>query len=174
MIDSSNDVPDIKLLVSRRWSVQTTSMSDKAPPRSSNFSLHSVVGYRLKRAYMVVNEDYKADPALARLTNRQFTVLSLVAEKEEVSQSDIARRLGIERSGMVKLIDQLEAKGFLRRMPNPTDRRVYQLELTAKGHTCWSEHLKAVKAHEDRLLANLSAEERSSLISLLQRIQRPN
>jgi len=41
--------------------------------------------------------------------------MSLIAEQQEVSQSDIARRLGIERSGMVKLIDQLEAKGYLQR-----------------------------------------------------------
>jgi len=162
----------VKYLASNQTSVQTIPMTEEAKTKSSTFSLQDVVGYRLKRAYMVVNEDYKKDPALNRLTNRQFTVMSLIAEQQEVSQSDIARRLGIERSGMVKLIDQLEAKGYLQRLPNPSDRRVYQLELTTEGRFCWTEHLQAVQAHEDRLLANLHIDEREFLISLLQRIQR--
>jgi len=147
-------------------------MSDKEQTSETGFSLDDVVGYRLKRAYMVINDDYRSDPSLERLTTREFTVLALVDAQDEVSQSDIARKLGIERSGMVKLIDGLEAKGYLERRPHPSDRRVYQLKLPRSGGECLRIHHEAVRGHEDRILAALSDDERASLLSLLRKIQR--
>lgn len=147
-------------------------MTNEDQSSEDGFSLDDVVGYRLKRAYMVINDDYKSDPGLERLTTREFTVLALVDAQDEVSQSDIARKLGIERSGMVKLIDGLEAKGYLERRPHPSDRRVYQLKLTRSGGECLRIHHEAVRGHEDRILAALSDDERASLLSLLRKIQR--
>ena len=98
-------------------------------------------------------------------------MLALVDAQDEVSQSDIARKLGIERSGMVNLIDGLEAKGYLERRPHPSDRRVYQLKLTRSGGECLRTHHGAVRSHEDRILAALSDDERASLLSLLRKVQ---
>ena len=84
-------------------------MSETKTRADLDYALNTVVGYRLKRAYMVMKDDYAADPNLAELTTRQFAVLSLTGGESGISQSDIARKLGIERSGMVKLIDQLNA-----------------------------------------------------------------
>lgn len=146
-------------------------MTNEDQSTETGFSLDDVVGYRLKRAYMVINDDYKSDPNLERLTTREFTVLALVDSQDEVSQSDIARKLGIERSGMVKLIDGLEAKGYLERRPHPSDRRVYQLKLSCSGGECLRTHHEAVRSHEDRILDALSDDERASLLSLLRKVQ---
>ena len=150
---------------------KTPVMTNEDQSAETGFSLDDVVGYRLKRAYMVINDDYKSDPNLERLTTREFTVLALVDAQDEVSQSDIARKLGIERSGMVKLIDGLEAKGYLERRPHPSDRRVYQLKLSCSGGECLRTHHEAVRSHEDRILDALSDDERASLLSLLRKVQ---
>lgn len=135
-----------------------------------DYSLTTIVGYRLKRAYMVFKDDYASDPSLKALTKRQFTVLSLTASQCGISQSDLARQLGIERSGMVQLVDQLETKGYLRRVSNPEDRRVYRLEVTKAGHERLNQHHHAVVAHEQRVLAGLNKKEQALLLSLLDRI----
>jgi len=137
----------------------------------ADYSLTAIVGYRLKRAYMVFKDDYASDPSLTALTKRQFTVLSLTASQCGISQSDLARQLGIERSGMVQLVDQLEAKGYLKRVSNPEDRRVYRLEVTDTGHERLNQHHHAVVAHEQRVLAGLNKQEQALLLSLLDRIQ---
>ena len=146
-------------------------MSETKTRANLDYALNTVVGYRLKRAYMVMKDDYAADPNLAELTTRQFAVLSLTGGESGISQSDIARKLGIERSGMVKLIDQLESMGYLERIANPEDRRVYRLRLTEAGYDCLANHHEAVKQQENRVLASLNEQERKLLLTLLNRIQ---
>ena len=151
--------------------VSAAGTKSKADCDDTDYSLTAIVGYRLKRAYMVFKDDYASDPSLTALTKRQFTVLSLTASQCGVSQSDLARQLGIERSGMVQLVDQLEGKGYLQRVSNPEDRRVYRLEVTKAGHECLKQHHNAVVAHEQRVLAGLNKQEQALLLFLLDRIQ---
>jgi MarR family transcriptional regulator, organic hydroperoxide resistance regulator len=52
---------------------------------------------------------------------------------------DIASELRITTGGTSKLVDRIEASGYCRRLPNPSDRRSSVLELTAEGHRVLAE-----------------------------------
>jgi MarR family transcriptional regulator, organic hydroperoxide resistance regulator len=52
---------------------------------------------------------------------------------------DIANELKITTGGTSKLVDRIEASGYCRRVPNPTDRRSSLLELTAEGRRILAE-----------------------------------
>lgn len=53
--------------------------------------------------------------------------------REPMSMSELAAKLRIERPNTTVLVDDLEARGLVRRRPHPTDRRAKIVEATAKG-----------------------------------------
>lgn len=136
-------------------------------------SLDQLIGYNLKRAYIRFTDDFKANEALQEISPRKFAALSLVAELPNINQSELARKLGIERSGMVKLIDDLEKEGLIARVAVPGDRRSYALVPTADGQVKLARYRQAVRQHEAALLAKFTASDKDKLLELLQRLQEP-
>jgi len=81
------------------------------------------LGYLLKHAQLRLAE--LAEPLYAPLgvTGRQLALLTLFGDGPAQSQQDGAARLGVDRTTMVALVDELEAKGLVRREVAPGDRR---------------------------------------------------
>ncbi|HOQ90245.1 MAG TPA: MarR family transcriptional regulator [Candidatus Hydrogenedentes bacterium] len=68
------------------------------------------------------------------LTEAQFNALFALKYKTRPwSQSDLGKRLVVTRASVTSLMDKLEAKGLVRRMPVPGNRRAYHVELTPRG-----------------------------------------
>lgn len=137
----------------------------------SEMALESLVGYNLKRAYVVMQNDYRNVMGENGLSPRVFSALTFVVETPNLTQSDLARRLGIERSGLVAIIDELEGRGYLRRVAVPQDRRVQALSPTDAGVQAYHAALALIGDHEDRVLHMLDAKERAQLVYLLKKIR---
>jgi len=105
-----------------------------------------------------------------QVTPGQFGVALLVYSNPGLTQSALARAVGIERSTMVAVIDALESRGLVERRPSPVDRRSYALVLSQQGEALIEKLKPMVMGHEDRIAANLSTEERGQLIALLSKI----
>lgn len=128
------------------------------------------IGYNLKRAYMLVHFDFRTTLEELNVTQRTFSVLSIVVANPGISQSDVARALGIERSGTVVIVDELENRDMIERNKVPGDRRAYALSATAIGQAAYAKAVEAVRAHEERVLTGLNDMERQTLRDLLSRI----
>jgi DNA-binding MarR family transcriptional regulator len=109
---------------------------------------------------------------LARLDlhPRHFGMLSHLAASEGQSQQALSIALGIHRSAVVALVDDLEQRGLAERRRDPFDRRAYTLYLTPPGRAVLADLQRIAEQHEAELLTALDASERSQLISLLQRV----
>jgi DNA-binding MarR family transcriptional regulator len=101
---------------------------------------------------------------------RHFGMLSHLAAAEGQSQQALSKALGIHRSAVVALVDDLEQRGLAERRRDPADRRAYTLYLTPAGRELLAELERAADEREAELLTALNASERSQLISLLQRV----
>jgi len=101
---------------------------------------------------------------------RFFAVLDLLAHSDALSQQDVADRLGINPTVMVKLIDRLEEIDYVTRTRNPADRRSYVLTLTATGRRTHKVMVPAVARGEEALAAPLRPAERDRLRDLLVRL----
>ncbi|MEY8842224.1 MarR family winged helix-turn-helix transcriptional regulator [Cribrihabitans sp. XS_ASV171] len=134
-------------------------------------ALDSLVGYNLKRAYIILQNDFRAALGHDGLSTRGFSALSLVVENPEITQSELARRLGIERSGLVAIVDDLEGRGYLARKVVPGDRRVQALVPTEQGHAAHDAALEAIQAQEAWRLSGFSGAERMMLLDFLSRIR---
>jgi DNA-binding MarR family transcriptional regulator len=113
------------------------------------------LGFLLKHAQLRLTEI--TGPALAPhgITGRQLAVLSVLADGGMLSQQQAAQRLAIDRTTMVALIDELEAKGLVTRHPHPEDRRKNVVELTGTGRETFAKALQASEEAERRFLAAL-------------------
>lgn len=138
---------------------------------SEKGALQHLVGYNLKRAYMRFQSDFRETMGADGLTPRSFSALSLVADSPGITQSELSRILGIERSGLVAIIDELQARGFLERVPVQGDRRAQALTLTSSGMSAYLAMLARVRTHEERLLDGLDAGERDVLLGMLRKLQ---
>ena len=89
------------------------------------------------------------------LTVLQYTTLSVLGRRGELSNAQLSRRAYMSPQAMSEVIDALEKKGLIKRSPHPNHRRVYPATLTAKG--------KKVLAACDRLVDEMEAEMLSDL-----------
>jgi len=99
-----------------------------------------------------------------------FRVLNLVDAGEGQSQQAIGAAAEVPPSRMVALVDELEQRGLVERRPDPSDRRVRALFLTASGRRSLAKGREIAKQHEEDLTRGLSAADRKRLLDLLQQI----
>lgn len=132
--------------------------------------LPELIGYHLRRAQVHLFADFARTMAEAQMTPGQFGVVSLIGANPGLTQSALARAVGIERSTMVAVIDTLQERGMVERKPSPVDRRSYALVLTGNGENLMERLLPMVRAHERNVARNLSAAEKELLIELLMRL----
>jgi DNA-binding MarR family transcriptional regulator len=100
---------------------------------------------------------------------RGFQVLLVSSEGVCGNQATIATRLGIDRTVMTYLVDDLEHAGLVERRPDPADRRARQILLTAKGEQVLAGSAAQLGDIERAVLAGLSADEAEVFRDLLVR-----
>ena len=87
-----------------------------------------------------------------------------------LSQHELGEQLGIDRTTVVELIDDLERKGVVHRRRNPADRRSYLLTLTPKGKTFQKRATEAFDGAADEFFGPLSRTERAAMSDMLRRM----
>ena len=96
-------------------------------------------------------------------------VLNLLAQGP-ISQQELGDQLGIDRTTVFELIDDLEARGAVVRKRNPKDRRSYTLHLTPGGARMQKRAARAFDAAADEFFAPLKSTDRSSLAEMLRKV----
>src|SRR5438128_445057 len=107
--------------------------------------------------------------ALLSLKPSDAGIIRLLAEAAGLSQQALASRLHMHASRLVIVIDDLEARGLVKRQET-ADRRTYALHLTDKGRAALTDIGRVAREHNDEITAGLSKEERATLGVLLKRI----
>ncbi|NEB00936.1 MarR family transcriptional regulator [Streptomyces sp. SID13726] len=102
------------------------------------------------------------------VTPAQSRLLRTLAHWETPPRmADLAERLEVVPRAVTTLVDGLEASGKVRRVPDPTNRRVIRIELTDDGVKILQELRNVRRAAAEEILAPLSAEQRKALGALL-------
>jgi DNA-binding MarR family transcriptional regulator len=99
-----------------------------------------------------------------------YVVLSALDRSPIRTQSALAEAIGADKTRIIDVLDDLQARGLIRREPDPDDRRARLLTLTAKGRRLRDQVRRAIRREENRVLAALPAEERSVFLQALQRL----
>ncbi len=134
--------------------------------------LEDLIGYNLKRAYIIVQSGFRDAQGEGGFSPRVFTALALTVKFPNITQSALARKMGIERSGLVAIVDELESKALLARARVPGDRRVQALVPTEAGQQAYDAAMASVRAHEQDVFSNMSESEKKMLLDLLRKVRK--
>ncbi|NUT33244.1 MAG: winged helix-turn-helix transcriptional regulator [Hamadaea sp.] len=101
---------------------------------------------------------------------RGYQTLTTVVRGDHPSQLALAAYLGIDRTVMTYLLDDLVAAGLVERRLNPADRRQRKVVATARGRAVLDDLHQRVRAAEDGVLSALDAGERDLFRVMLRRV----
>jgi DNA-binding MarR family transcriptional regulator len=91
-------------------------------------------------------------------------------EPYRVSPGKLSRWMGLSSGAMTNRLDRLERAGFIRRLPDPVDRRALQIELTEGGWKLWQDSVEVQAEKETRIASALDDREKAQLNDLLRRV----
>ncbi|MDP9848505.1 MarR family winged helix-turn-helix transcriptional regulator [Streptosporangium lutulentum] len=100
---------------------------------------------------------------------RGYQVIASASQNLAANQGVMASQLGIDRTVLTYLIDDLEAAGLVTRQPDPADRRSRRVVATEAGQALWQDRRNALAHAEAHILSTLGNEE-STFKELLKRV----
>lgn len=98
-----------------------------------NFMLTESVGFRIVKARNLVVAEMDAALKDLDITGQQMGILLSLEQGVATTPFELSKLLGIDTGLMTRMLDKLETKGLLARSRDADDRRVVNLNLTAKG-----------------------------------------
>ena len=146
---------------------------DDSPRGEPLPALAGRLGYLLKHAQLQLAELTASAMVPFGITGRQLAVLIAIDSQAPLSQQEVAHRLGVDRTTMVLLIDELENKRLVQRRRDQDDRRKNVVVLTDAGRTTLREASRASDEAERLFLGPLSAGEAGQLRQALRAIAFP-
>jgi DNA-binding MarR family transcriptional regulator len=131
------------------------------------------LGYLLKHAQLALAGLTATALAPSGITGRQLAILIAINGAAPLSQAEAAGRLGVDRTTMVALIDELEEAGLVRRQRDPADRRKNVVVLTETGRTTLTAATTASEAAERQFLSPLPPAQAAALRTALRAVAFP-
>ncbi|MET0278083.1 MAG: MarR family transcriptional regulator [Pseudorhodoplanes sp.] len=125
------------------------------------------LGYFLRRAQVWVFQDFIRTLSAIEIRPAQYSVLIVIGANPGLSQAELADKLAIERARLVHMLDQLEKRDFIERLPSPVDRRTHALRLTREGQKILKRAKALAAKHEARLAEKLGADAHRELLRVL-------
>ena len=142
-------------------------MTPVAAPTTLPESLAHWPGYLL--AFIAERATERFERALAdqRIRTKHASVLAIIDAEGPMSQRELCRRLRIDKSPMVGLVDDLEHLKFAERRRDGNDRRIQAIHLTDRGRDAVARIIELADEENERTFGVLDADERAQLHSLL-------
>lgn len=133
--------------------------------------LYEFPGHMIRRLHQISVSVFAARIAEAGfdLTPVQFAALAVIDEHPRIDQATLAGLIAYDRVTIGGVVDRLCQKGFVARTVSKQDRRARELELTPQGRKILALVAPVVRDVQNRILAGLSAEERSTFVALLRK-----
>ena len=104
------------------------------------------------------------------VSERELMLLRALVEDGPMITRALGGRFGVPVSTMTGLIDRMEKKGLLRRVPHRRDRRSIELEATPAGALALREHARVLEAMARGMLGALPEKDQEALMVLLRRV----
>jgi DNA-binding MarR family transcriptional regulator len=102
----------------------------------------------------------------------QWLVLGPIWKNEGIAQKDIAEYCGKDKTSITKIINTLEKKNLVVRVPDQLDHRVKRVVLSNKGKELFLNVLPVIEETRDELRSGISDKEIESLITVLTKVYR--
>ncbi len=143
----------------------STSAVDVLPPTLTRWP-----GYLLRFIAEHTADRFEALLEDRGVNTRHVSLLAVIDAEGPMSQRALGRRLHIDKSPMVLLVDDLERLGYAERRRSTSDRRVQDIHLTRAGRATLKHTMSVAEVENDRTYGLLDEAERVALHDLLLRV----
>jgi DNA-binding MarR family transcriptional regulator len=121
----------------------------------------------MHRVLQLALDIYAEEAGPDGLTQRQFAVLEAVSARSGLTQTDLVKATGIDRSTLADLVARMTAKGLLERERSALDARAKAVRLSEAGQAALEAARPRVVAADKRILALLPKARREGFLDLL-------
>ena len=135
-----------------------------------SFRTLEAVGALVGRTRKAMAREFDRELGELGLNTAQALVIVFLAEGIACTAADIGRELSHDPGAMTRMVDKLEAAGYVRRVPRERDRRATDLDLTPAGRRLHGEVRRVQVALLNRMLRGFSRAEARTLERLLKRL----
>lgn len=132
--------------------------------------MYDCINFLLTRTQKTVAQYFTEKISDCDVTPVQYAVLSCLWDNDFQLPSQIAQTLNLDSSSITGLLDRMENKGLLKRIPNSEDRRALHVILTPKGKDLRDPLDERINEAHKEVLSTLSVEEQELLLSYLPKI----
>jgi DNA-binding MarR family transcriptional regulator len=134
--------------------------------------LEALLGYNARRGALAVIEVFIERMAPYAMRPVDFSVASLILHNPGITSRQLCAALGILPPNLVGIVNTLEKRGLIARMPHPTDGRAMGLHPTAEGIALMAKAEVTASTLEEEVGGRLTKAERKTILRLLQKIYR--
>lgn len=139
----------------------------KSGNKSKRGGLSASPSHLMHRVLQLALDIYSEEAGSDGLTQRQFAVLEAVSQKSGLTQTDLVRATGIDRSTLADLVSRMTVKGLLDREKSSIDARAKAVRLSPKGQEALDAARPRVEAADKRIMALLPKGKRDGFLELL-------
>ncbi|HVZ03832.1 MarR family transcriptional regulator [Hyphomicrobium sp.] len=130
--------------------------------------LSPTLGFLLHDAARLLRKRFEQNARGSGLTRSQWQVLAYLSKSEGINQSGLAELLDVEPITLARIVDKLQTMKLIERHADPSDRRVWNLRLTAAAREKLQRARKIGDVTRAEALAGISSADRQQLLKTLQ------
>lgn len=148
-------------------------MADKAEDEVEHVALGrlgTALGFRFRRVQNKLARDFATNTAAWKLRSGMFSSLEIIAANPGISQAMLSTEVGLDKSAVVPLVDDLEKRGWVIRTRSQEDRRRNHLSITDAGKAELDSLARLMVETESTALAVLTDEERAVISGALDKV----
>ena len=129
--------------------------------------LYAMPGHLIRRAQQISTAIFSEECGRFDLTSVQYAALTAIRACPGVDATRLSALIAFDRSTLGDVLERLEAKSWIARLPSTTDRRVKLVRLSPAGEALLRQVEPAVRRVQQRLLAPLLPPDRAVMLRLL-------
>lgn len=129
------------------------------------------MGFLLQDVARLARRAFNRRVATLGLTQAQWQALAHISRNEGMSQAALADMIETQPITVARLIDRMEASGWVERRPDPSDRRAVQLYLMPKAEPILDQMWQYATETRQEAFAGVSPAEQDQLLDILARVR---
>ena len=141
-----------------------------APGEPAIATLGDILGFHIRLAHGAVLRHFTEAFADLELTQKQVSVLWLVADEPGIAQIAVGGKLRMDRATTMTIVNRLQDRGLMRRERSISDGRKHALHVTPAGMAALDEAKECIAAHEAWLKSRFEPDEVKKLVEMFSRI----
>jgi len=140
-------------------------------PLDASSSREYSLGFLLADVLRLTRGEFRRQASGLRLTPALSRLLFYVDQKPGCSQAELAGFIDVTSATVGRMIDRLEAGGFVQRLPDASDRRTFRIHLGTAAAPLVARMHEALERTTDKALLDIPADEQAAMRHTLERMR---